>query len=283
MGLALATFAAAWLVVVPAGAAGTQSGALARYDLGRDRGAQAKLPRELIEISGLAVIGDRVFGHGDERAIVFRVETTSGAASLAFAPGQRGVRGDFEGVAFAEGLMHLATSTGVLVAFRVDSAGEGVPYETWQGLAERNCEVEGLDYDAESKSLLLACKTTRGKALEDRLVVFAWSVVRRVADSAPRFSIPFADIARAGGGRDFHPSGIAVHPVTRTIFVLAGRQKRILELSRDGRVLDARELPGRNHAQPEGIAFLADGTMLIADEGAGGRATVTRYPMGGAQ
>ena len=261
---------------------GTQqpAGALARYDLDRGKGLQTKLARGLDEISGLAVMGDRVFGHGDERAVVYGIDLATGATTVAFAPGERGLRGDFEGVALADGRMYLVTSGGVLIAFRTGRDGEGIPYETHRGLSERNCEVEGLEHDAATRSLLLACKTTGGRALRDRLVVFAYSLERLAPEAAPRYAIPLADIARRGGGNDLDPSGIAIHPVSHTLFVVAARQKLIVEFGRDGRVLGTRALPGRDHAQPEGIAFLEDGTMLIADEAAGGRATITRYPFG---
>jgi len=254
-------------------------GVLARYDLDRGKGLQTKLARGLDEVSGLAVMGDQVFGHGDERAIVYAIDLTTGGAAVAFAPGERGVRGDFEGVALAEGRMVLVTSTGVLVGVRTERRGEAVPYETHRGLAARNCEVEGLEYDAPTRSLLLACKTTSGRALRDRLVIFAYSLERMAPEAEPRHAIPLADLERLGGGNQLHPSGIAIHPVSHTIFIVAARQKLIVEIARDGRLLGARALPGRDHAQPEGIAFLKDGTMLIADEGAGGRATITRYPL----
>ncbi len=252
--------------------------ALAHYGLERGEGRQVRLPRALNEISGLVVHGDRVYAHNDERGVVYAIDPASGATEVAFAPGDRGLRGDFEGLAVAGDRMFLITSDGVLVAFRMRVGGEGIPYETYDGLAARNCEVEGLEYDEVTRSLLLACKSTRGRALDDRLVVFAWSLERRQADPEPRWAVTLDELARVGGGRRLHPSGLAIHPLSGTLFIVAGRQKLIVEMARSGRILGARALPGRDHAQPEGIAFLPDGTLLIADEGAGGRGTLTSYP-----
>ena len=104
---------------------------------------------------------------------------------------------------------------------------------------------------------------------------------RLVADFAKPLSlaIPLDFLAVADLGDGVSPSGIAVHPASGTIFVLASREHLLIELSPDGRFLGARKLSSRVHRQPEGIAFSRDGTLWIVDEGGTGRASLTRYAM----
>ena len=44
-----------------------------------------------------------------------------------------------------------------------------------------------------------------------------------------------------------------------------------------GELVAGHALKSRLHRQPEGLAFAPDRTMLISDEAAGGRATLTAY------
>ena len=49
--------------------------------------------------------------------------------------------------------------------------------------------------------------------------------------------------------------------------VLAAQENAMVELDAEGQVLAARRL-GARHRQPEGATILADGALVIADEGA---------------
>ena len=255
-------------------------GVIDRYALGRRDGQQVDLPRDLREISGLAISRDgRFFAHGDEQADVFEIDPLTGRAVRHFSLGEKTARGDFEGIAIAGSRFFLVTSAGGIVEFAAGADGERVAYTVHRGLPGEDCEVEGLEYDARSDSLLLACKTPYSKPLESRLVVFAFPLARMRAESQPRISAPLDFLRAMDLGDELSPSGIAIHPTAGTIFVLAARQNLLVELSAEGHPLGARRLSGRNHRQPEGIAFASDGTLWIADEGGNGRSALTRYAM----
>jgi hypothetical protein len=48
-------------------------------------------------------------------------------------------------------------------------------------------------------------------------------------------------------------------------------------VSPDGELLATFEMKRRDHPQPEGIAFLSDGSLVFADEGQGQLGTLTVY------
>ncbi|MGH7500795.1 MAG: SdiA-regulated domain-containing protein [Longimicrobiales bacterium] len=253
------------------------AGVLARYTLDRGAGHQFELPDDLHEISGLATSAQGLFfAHGDESAVVFELDPGTGQPIERFEVGEETATGDFEGIAIAGSRLFMATSAGGIIEFGAAADGARVPFFTHRGLPAEDCEVEGLEYDAATDSLLLACKAAHSKSLEDQLVVFAFSLDSMRPEVRPRVAIPIESL---GGdiGKNLSPSGIAIHPTAGTIFVVAAREKMLVELTREGRPLGARRLPGRDHEQPEGIAFSPDGTLWIADEGGNGRATITRY------
>ena len=58
--------------------------------------------------------------------------------------------------------------------------------------------------------------------------------------------------------------------------MLSARKSALAELSAEGALLSARAL---DHEQPEGVAVLADGAMVIVDEAEdGGRSLLSIYP-----
>ncbi len=270
---AIGFLALALLTAAPLGAQG-----LASYALDGDAAEQHELPGRLREVSGLAVTADgRLFAHDDERARVYQIEPRSGEVVKRFDVGEGGVRGDFEGIAIAGDRFYLVESDGTLYEFQEGEEKEDVPYREVKTALGRRCEVEGLAHDPDSGSLLLVCKSTRGRDLRDRLVVFAAPLDTLQPDAEPRYQIPFASLRDVGARGRLHPSGIEVHPVTRQIFVVAAREEGIVEIDRAGRFVGAAELPGKQHVQPEGIAFVAD-ALALADEGTGRKATLTLYP-----
>ena len=50
-----------------------------------------------------------------------------------------------------------------------------------------------------------------------------------------------------------------------------------------GQVVTAKQFSAQWHRQAEGITFAADGALIVADEGAGGKARLTLYPVSGSR
>src|SRR5690606_37212141 len=74
----------------------------------------------------------------------------------------------------------------------------------------------------------------------------------------------------------FKPSGLAVHPVTQEIYVLSSVRKAIVVLGADGSVTGAATLPEALLNQPEGLAFLPNGDLVLSSEG-GIRGALMRF------
>jgi uncharacterized protein YjiK len=257
----------------------TTEPALARYDLSPDAGVEVKLHRALQEVSGLAVSLDgRLFAHHDERAILYQIDPETGGILKAFSAGFMGVPGDFEGIAIAGDRFFLITSDGQLVEFREGEDGSSVEYQVHvTGLGAR-CEMEGLAFDPAEGVLLLPCKTARDRVLEDYIVVFVVPLDTLEPAVLPRIFCPLEELKAMDVDDKFHPSAIEVHPETGSILLVAAREEALLEFSPQGRLLAAKELKRKSHPQPEGLAFLPDGTLVLADEGQGERGRLTRYP-----
>ena len=255
---------------------------LESYDLKIETATQWKLPGRLKEISGLAMtLDNRLLAHNDEKGVIHEIDYRNGTILKAFqlADIKNPVNGDFEGIATVNDQGYLVTSSGRIYEGSRGADGESVLYNIYSTGVGRDCEIEGLAYDASQRALLLMCKGARSAELKDQLVIYHWSIDEKQLIEGAHIIIPVIEFTRHIEGKEFQPSGIERHPASGNYFVIASRQRAIAEITPDGQVVAAKLFPAKWHRQTEGITFAADGSLIIADEGAGGKARLTVYPL----
>lgn len=286
----LAAAAAGLLGCRPAPAA--PAGGLGRYELAGTPDRRAMLPPELTEVSGLAVAsGGRLFAHGDEEGRVFEVDPGTGKVLKSFAlepvtsqadlgkKEKHGlVAGDFEDLAIVGGRFFMVTSNGVLVEFDEGQDGGQVPFTAHTTALKEVCEVEGLAHHAASESLLLLCKEMKQKAQRDRVEIHAWSLRDRQLEPKPRWVIPFSALTSVTGTKEFNGSALALLPGGTSLAMIAGPQQLFAEISAAGKPVAGGRLNRTALPQPEGMAFLPDGNLLISSEGGKGKGILAGYP-----
>jgi uncharacterized protein YjiK len=263
----------------------------AAYDLASAPAARVRLPAELHEISGLAVGADgRVFAHGDEDGTIYQLDPRSGRVTKRFALANDGnvpdlgkkqrdgrVAGDFEDIALVGDRFFLVTSNGVLLEFAEGPDGASVPFQAYATGLDQVCEVEGLAHDPSTGSLLLLCKTMRDKSEREQVAVYAWSLADRRLGDTPRLAVPWSALAGVTGGKGFNGSALALTPGGRSLLMVAGPQQLFAEVALNGAPLRGGSMDRQTFPQPESLAFLPDGTLLVASEGGKGDAMLARY------
>ena len=137
--------------------------------------------------------------------------------------------------------------------------------------------MEGLAHDPSTKSLLLLCKTMREKLERQQVVIYAWSLVDGTRGDAPRLAVPWSALSRVTGGKGFNGSAVALAPGGRSLLMVAGPQQLFAEVGSDGAPLRGGSIDKGTLPQPESLAFLPDGTLLVASEGVKGEAVLARY------
>ena len=253
---------------------------LSRYDLGDDDVASFRLAKPLGEISGLAMMKDgRLFCHDDESPIIYQIDE-SGTIVKRFTIGSGFMEEDFEGIAVKEDTLFMVNSSGSIFEFLESGDREHSEFTLFRTPLSRRNDVEGLEYDPETDCLLLACKDEPGDGYDGFKAVYAFSLRTRSLEAKPRFLIPLKEVEKKARKGKFNPSGIALHPVSGTFFIISADGELAIEIDRTGRILDQRKISGKVNSQPEGIVFTKDNTMLIANDGQGERGTLTVYPAG---
>lgn len=253
-----------------------------------------KLPKKLQELSGLAMTPDgRLFGHNDERADIYQIDQSNGSIIKSFSIGEKTLKKDFEGIAIVEDLFYLVTSDGDLYEFKEGEDKSEVSYKKYKtGLSSKN-DVEGLCYDPDTETLLLACKGYPGKGYDGKRAVYSFSLSNKKLKKKPRFLISIKEVNNLTDPNfvqklgdfflltenSFAPSGIARHPENHSFYILSSQGSTILEISADGELKGRILLDKKHHNQPEGITFAKNLSLLIGDEGGNGKAKITTYPV----
>lgn len=244
------------------------------------------LPPALDEISGLALTADgRLLAHGDELGNVYEIDYRRGVIVKQFALGGSVAVDDFEGITVIGDTVVLVTSKGTVYIAREGGNGARVEYTVHDTKAGRECEIEGVAFDAGARALLLVCKLVLTKSLRDSLVIFRWRLEPGKGPRISKLTVPLRRVIGSNRWDGLHPSDITIDPFTGYYLIVASREKALIEITPAGDVMFARPLPG-THVQPEGIALTRDGVLIVSDEGRAAKgepAVLTLYRWRGAR
>ena len=249
---------------------------LDHYNLASKKAASTELAGDLREASGLAASADgRLYCHNDERGVVYAFDPVKGTIVKKFSVGERTLRQDYEGIAIADSLMFLVTSSGDIIEFKEAPPEQRASVRVYKTELGSAWDVEGLCYDPPSDALLLACKEN---PIQDRFrYIYAFPLRTHRLESAPRFVIDRKKLEKEFGIKDFRPTSIERHPASGSLIVLSSSTQAVLELSPSGKILSAIRLDESLHRQPEGLAIGPDLTLYICNEGKS-HGTLVRYP-----
>lgn len=251
-----------------------------------------ELPEQLKEISGLTLSpdGQQLCAINDENGIIYFIDKKEGEV-------KREVKfhknGDYEGIETVGKSIFIVKSTGTV--YKVDNLEkDSVSFKKGKYLLKKENDTEGLGFDSKNNQLLFACKGRAclhsGCTIEGCLTkksIYRMDMNRNRVAKEPAFDITIKTVLeflkknkpeeeannfesfidKDDGHLHFHPSALAVHPISGDIFILSSKGKTLIVLSEDGEIKQMEKLNKKIHRQPEGITFDKDGTMYISNEG----------------
>ena len=133
--------------------------------------------------------------------------------------------------------------------------------------------VEGLGYDNETNSLIIAFKNKAGlkdeKKVEKVRRVYKYNLKAKKIEKEPFLEISLKDLEKKYNLKTFMPSGIAYRPFDKKFYVISAVGSSLLVLNRKSKVVAAKKLDPTIFRQPEGICVsaLMDKPFFIANEG----------------
>ena len=254
------------------------------------------LNHHLREISGLTYLSEnKLLCVNDEQGSIFEFDLKEGAISkkLKFAK-----KGDFEAVEYLGNECVVLRSDGKLYFFKNVEGSNVKSIKVKTGLDIRN-NTEGLAYDSSTQTLLIACKGLAhvGPMYKDKRAIYRYSIVDSILNPKPFILIDQTDLEKimnmgaltclsnriltflnpSKGHFIFQPSGIAIHPISKNIYVIASVGKLLIIMNPQGELLAVNRLKRKIFPQPEGICFAPDGTLYISTEGKHGQGRIYQF------
>ena len=243
-----------------------------------------KLPGRLEEISGLDYLGEGILlCVEDEEGVLYFYSTREKDVTreIKFAES-----GDYEGVTHADNQAYVIRSDGKLYSFPLNQDDDLDAEKIETPFTAAN-DVEGLVMGFRNDELLIACK--ENPEVEDNKVegraVYAFNLVKNELDIDPAIRLTSEAFREALKKLDlkpvhfmpFKPSGIAIHPLSKDVFILGSVGKLLIVLNKSGKIIDAAPLSRKIFTQPEGICFDESGRLFISSEGAGKDGYILAY------
>lgn len=255
------------------------------------------LPTALVEVSGMTCSQDSsILMVQDEIGVVFRLDLLSGRVDryIKFAG-----HGDFEGITQQDSLIWVIRSDGKIHRFQntpTDDAEDdkwklGLPpggdYEALTRFPGQNKllvvgkePVTFQDQGTEYERLFISFPANQPDSLSVEFVldlrdVEAYLQVYASEEGTAALAERFA----ARKKKSCKPSGMAFHPLTGHLYVIASVGKILCVIDQTGQVLHVRSLTKDLFPQPEGLCFGPDGTLYISHEGIQDKARVHTFPM----
>jgi DNA-binding beta-propeller fold protein YncE len=227
-----------------------------------------EVPEILREVSGIVFLGNGKFACvQDEAGIIFIYNTATKNIDdqITF-----GAAGDYEGIALVGSTAYVVRSDGHL--FEVTNwQSEGPKIKEYPTSLTEAHNVEGLTYDAQRNSLLLAIKGEEANGT-DYKGVYAFDLASKTLLVEPIFKLNLRDPLLPQGqakksSKIWQPSEIAIHPVTGEVYVTEASNPQLFILNADGSIKKRHKLSEAAFYKPEGIAFSPSGELFISNEG----------------
>lgn len=236
------------------------------------------LPNELAEISGLALTPDgRLFAHNDEMARITEIDYRRGTVTKHFFAGEPGMHGDFEGLTYANDRFYMLSSNGVIYEFPEGGNGERVDCTVHDTHLGKECEFEGIAYDAKSNAMILACKNVGENKKKGMLVLYRFQLGSGGEEGQiSEITIPQSKLIGRNSWKQLRPTDITVDPESGNYVFVSAQEKAIFAVSPEGEAVLAEPLNG-DHPQAEGLAITHDHILIISDEASNAAATITLY------
>ena len=226
----------------------------------------------LLEISGIFYLPDgRLAGHNDEKGVLFIFDFQNNEHETIKFSG----KGDYEDVVQYGDSFYILESDGDLhkVAVQAPYSASRINFPDIKKI-----EFESLYIDSAAGRLVLLTKDHRNSARE--ILAYAFDLGSQQFVEQPVYRIAMATVfsRMQDNTVECKPSGAAVHPIEKKVYVVASVGKAMLKCSLDGKVEQVYKLNPTQFPQPEGITFAPNGDMYISNEGLQGKATILKFP-----
>jgi hypothetical protein len=244
------------------------------YDLASPQ--TIKLKHGLKEISGIC------FREGNEQSLS-AIEDEHGKLYEVQLPGGEitsyrfGENGDYEDLACWKNKMFVLKSDGKITSFTIPVKDSSVANVEINDSLLPAGEYEGMALNKDT--LYVLCKTCSGFDAAAILRIYRIAVNENGNLSDAGIIEPKIAINKEGKEKTekIHPSCLAKNPADNNWYVISSANKLMMLFDENFNLINHYRLEPALFAQPEGLAFRANGEMLVSNEGGDGSANIRQF------
>jgi uncharacterized protein YjiK len=240
------------------------------YDIKKPESRE--LGKSVNEISGLTYNTDdsSLLAISDSKRKIFQIDL--GREKLKDYSEKIYTQSDFEDLVKIDTAIYVLISDGTILQMplRVADSAQTIVYPSpFKG---KN-DFETMYYDSSAKGLIIICKECEAEKGQHKRTAYRFDLLSKAFDSTEFYSISTEDVKALVKNDDaeFRPSGAAIHPIEKHLYILASAGSLLVITDMHGKVLEVYNLNPDLFPQPEGIAFSPNGTMYISNEGKYGK------------
>jgi len=194
-------------------------------------------------------------------------------------------KGDYEAIEKVGHKIYVCRSSGNIYVY--DTLTKNT--EVLKNNLNSSNDIEGLCYESQSNTLLIACKGQPLNKLtgsKNQKCVYQFDLSKNELDPNPYLSITDEALItfvnnqqtklskskqnkRLNKVKNFSPSGIAIHPSTNDFYIISAKESIVIILDKNKNLKNIQFLNSKLIPQPEGIAFGKNQDLYIATEGKG--------------
>jgi DNA-binding beta-propeller fold protein YncE len=240
-----------------------------------------EMPTALTEISGFVYLDNNRFACiQDEQGKIFIYNTANNKIEKEIPFGDKG---DYEGIAVVGQAAYVLRSDGTI--FEVSNFNAAKPkvkeYDTPLTVEQ---DSESLCYDQKNNRLLVAVKGDDPNS-KDYKGIYGFDLTSKKMAETPVLKIDLTnplleEEGKKKSGGEFYPSEIALHPTTGDIYILDGKDAKLLIMDAEGNDKNLFQLNTSDFPQAEGQAFSPDGELFVSNEGGDGKGTILKVSIG---
>lgn len=230
-----------------------------------------EMPAVLNEISGISALNDSIMACiNDEKGQVYFYHLVHNKINMTISFTGKG---DFEDIVIIDSMAYILESKGVIWQINMDrNPAEITIYET---ALHSSFDLEGLTYDAQGRRLLIAAKNKiKNKEGQKVNAIYQFDLTTHTFVIDPLITWVTADVLSKD---HFASSAIAIHPLTRDIYIVSSVGKKMMVIDWTGRVLQKISLNYKHFSQPEGIYFDKNSDIFLSNERKKSKANILKF------
>lgn len=185
---------------------------------------------------------------------------------------------DFEDILKIDSSIYVLVSNGTILS--ITKSNTKVITDRYPFWSIQKNDFETMYYDDSTKSIIMICKSCAHEKGKNMRTAYRFDLDTKRFDTGVYYNINAKEVQNylKDGIVKVNPSGAAIHPIEKRLYILSSAGHLIIVTDLKGNVQQVSRLNPTFYPQAEGITFAPNGDLYISNEAKLGKPTLLRLP-----